>query len=353
MPLIISRLRRDAIRRSFFTPASLKKAIVRMGFVQADPIRSPARAQDLILRHRVTNYCAGDLERRYETLDIEEDFLYAYGFLPRHHWRLLHPRNRSGLTDLDRRVLQLVISEGPLHPRELEQHLGSERAVNAWGGYSKATTRALEKLHYHGLLRVARRENGIRVYENAVVQEQSHSPGERLKQLVLLLAAIFAPTSFSGLKQVMRFLRHAAPELERGSSIINPLLRSGELESSSVEGVEYVWPAGKILAAEPPETVRFLAPFDPLIWDRTRFELFWNWRYRFEAYTPASKRRLGYYAMPVLWRDLIIGWANVSCKNGQMDVKLGFVEKRPVEKKFRSELEAETERMRQFLTGDA
>ena len=49
--------------------------------------------------------------------------------------------------------------------------------------------------------------------------------------------------------------------------------------------------------------VRLLAPFDPVVWDRRRFELFWGWAYRFEAYTPAAKRKLGYYALPLLWRD--------------------------------------------------
>jgi uncharacterized protein len=352
MALTTARLRADAIRRAFFAPASLKKAITRMGFVQADPIRSPARAQDLILRHRAVNYRAGELERRYTSLDIEEDFLYAYGFLPRQNWRLLHPRDRSGLTELDRRVLRLVTDQGALHPRELEEHLGSERAINAWGGYSKATTRSLEKLHYHGLLRIARRENGIRIYETAPAHEEHLSPAERSRQLILLLSRIFAPSPLPCLKQVMRFLSRAAPTLNRQSSIINDLLRSGELESGSVEGTTYIWPTGKIVAAEPPEVVRFLAPFDPLIWDRKRLELFWGWQYRFEAYTPAAKRRLGYYAMPVLWRDRIIGWANISAKDGKMDVKLGYVETRPAEKAFRSALEAEVERMRWFLGCD-
>lgn len=66
-----------------FDPTTLQAAIDRLGFVQADPIRSPARAQDLILRHRVQAYQSGDLERHYATLDVEEDYLYAYGFLSR------------------------------------------------------------------------------------------------------------------------------------------------------------------------------------------------------------------------------------------------------------------------------
>src|SRR3954465_5240502 len=85
-------LRRYAIARSLFKPTTLMKAIARLGFVQADPIRAPARAQDLTLRHRVIGYRAGDLERRYPRLSIEEDFFVNYGFMPRELHALMHPR---------------------------------------------------------------------------------------------------------------------------------------------------------------------------------------------------------------------------------------------------------------------
>src|SRR5262249_32303531 len=73
-------LRRFAVARSLHAPTTLSRALERAGFVQADPIRAPARAQDLTLRHRVRDYRAGDLERRYAMLDIEEDFFLIYGF---------------------------------------------------------------------------------------------------------------------------------------------------------------------------------------------------------------------------------------------------------------------------------
>ena len=79
----LDQLRIYAIARSLFKPTTLPKALNRLGFVQADPIRAPARAQDLTLRHRVAGYRAGDLEARYARLDIEEDFFVNYGFLPR------------------------------------------------------------------------------------------------------------------------------------------------------------------------------------------------------------------------------------------------------------------------------
>src|SRR5215475_6094430 len=117
-------LRTYAISQSLFPQTTLKLAIQRLGFVQADPIRSPARAQDLILRHRVRGYRAGDLEQRYPRLNLEEDVLYAYGFMPRSTWQLLHPRLARGLTAAEQRVFEIVSARPSLHPRELEAHLG-------------------------------------------------------------------------------------------------------------------------------------------------------------------------------------------------------------------------------------
>jgi uncharacterized protein YcaQ len=338
-------LRIHAVSQSLFEPATLKDALVRLGFVQADPIRAPARAQDLILRHRVKNYRAGDLERLYPALNVEEDFLYAYGYVSRTIWPLLHPRRAAGLSKLQKKVLETVRRFGEMHPRELEAHFGRDRIVNAWGGYSKATTHALEHLHYRGLLRIARRENGIRIYNAAPAQAESLPAAERLKKLALVTANIFAPSPEKSLVQTIR-------RFWDGGSIrpvLDELLRAGELERETIDGVAYVWPALERAPEEGPRRVRFLAPFDPLIWDRNRFEHLWGWAYRFEAYTPLAKRQRGYYAMPLLWGVSVIGWANASVSGGKLDVQVGFVEKTPRDRAFRSELEAEIERMAAFL----
>ncbi len=349
----VDALRRHALGNSLFPPTTLKKAIERLGFVQADPIRSPARAQDLILRHRVKNYRAGDLEARYPKLGIEEDFLYAYGFMPQSTWRLLHPRMDTRLTSGEKRVLELVSLKQHLHPRELEEHLGRAREVNAWGGYSKATTRILHSLHYRGLLRVSGRENGIRIYQvlpGTTGSSAVADPAERLKQLVLLIARILAPVPERSLRAALQHLAHAAPALEGRHSVLSGLIKSGELASTEVEGLRYLWPDGPLVRRTPPPLVRILAPFDPLVWDRRRFEHFWNWAYRFEAYTPVSKRKLGYYAMPMLWRDDVIGWVTISRDHkGALSVQEGFSKARPAEKAFRQEFEAEIERFRKFL----
>ena len=88
----LDQLRRYAVARSLFAPTTLPKALDRLGFVQADPLRAPACAQDLTLRHRVAGYRVGDLALHYPQLPIEEDFFVNYGFVRRDVHHLMHPR---------------------------------------------------------------------------------------------------------------------------------------------------------------------------------------------------------------------------------------------------------------------
>ena len=90
-------LRRMAVTRSLGRSTTLARAIDALGFVQADPIRAPARAQDLTLRPRVRGYRAGDLERLYPSLDVEEDVFINYGFVTRSLHALMHPRPVASL----------------------------------------------------------------------------------------------------------------------------------------------------------------------------------------------------------------------------------------------------------------
>jgi uncharacterized protein len=344
------RLRAHAVARAFPAPTELEGAIERMGFVQADPIRAPARAQGLILLHRVDGYRAGDLEDRYPALPVEEDILYAYGFLPRSVWRLLHPRAADPPDAFEREVLAAVRDGGATHPRGLEAHFGAQRAVNAWGGFSKRTTRALDRLHLRGLLRVARRENGVRVYEAVPPVDAEMAPAERLRRLLRVVVELLAPVSERALLAIGAQLRRWIPEAGSHRSAVRALLAAGELERDVVDGHAYLWPPPGAEREEPPRRVRFLAPFDPLVRDRERFEHLWGWAYRFEAYTPAARRVRGYYAMPLLWGDEVIGWANAGATAEGLDVACGFVAGRPADPAFDRELEAEVARMEAFLS---
>ena len=108
-----------------------------------------------------------------------------------------------------------------------------------------------------------------------------------------------------------------------------------------------------LLRDEPDDAVRLLTPFDPVVWDRRRFELLWEWPYRFEAYTPARLRKFGYYALPLLCRDRVIGWGNVEMRHGELHAAFGYVRTRPRDRAFTRALAMEIDRMRAFLGGGA
>ncbi len=355
----LGRLRAHARHATLFAPTTLADAVVRLGFVQADPIRAPARAQDLILRHRVRGYRVGDLDRGFARLGLEEDFLYAYGFAPAETARLVHPRLDPGSEDglhvpegLAAEVLAFVRGNGPTHPRDLEARFGRDRAVNGWGGFSKATTRALESLHHYGLLRVSHRRDGIRVYDVARPRPQLQVDiVDRARATVLLVARLLAPVSLVSLRGALALVVRRNPGLGPLAPVIADLLKTGELEHEAVDGEFYVWPPldDSLRPRSTPRDVRMLAPFDPIVWDRRRFEHLWGWAYRFEAYTPPPQRRFGYYAMPLLWCDEVIGWANVEVAAGRLHASLGFARPRPASREFDRALDAELARVERFL----
>ncbi|MFN7980131.1 MAG: crosslink repair DNA glycosylase YcaQ family protein [Vicinamibacterales bacterium] len=358
-PLTIAALRRYAVARTFPAPQTLAAALDALGFVQADPIRAPARAQDLILRQRVDGYRAGDLERHYPSLAIDEDFFVNYGFLAHRVHALMHPRAGFGAWPapgkrVGESVLAFVRERGPVHPREVDAHFAHGAVTNYWGGSSSATTHVLDHLHYRGHLRVARRDAGIRVYAARDPWPDLESAAERrVRQdaLVDLAVGLYAPVPSGTLSWLVRRLRYAAPQWRAAVPVV--LARSKRrLASARVEGVTYYWPPAEdpTAAPDPPDTVRLLAPFDPLTWDRARFEHFWGWPYRFEAYTPAPKRQFGYYALPILWRDAVVGWANATVRDGRLVIDRGFAAGRaPRDRGFARALAAERDAMRTFL----
>ena len=352
-------LRRYAIARTLFAPTTLPRAIERLGFVQADPIRAPARAQDLTLRHRVKDYRAGDLERRYPRLPVEEDCLVNYGFLPREHLALMHPRQPRRAWDAATRrkadeVLAFVRERGPVHPRDVEHHFAHGRVRNYWGGSSNATTHLLDGMHYRGLLRVARRDSGTRVYEaveHPRPEDGTDGQARRAAALLDLVVRKYAPLPAASLTYLVRLLGYGAPHLAAQTRAALGHARE-RLPSVRIDGTTWYWPTGDNPCARRhaiDDTLRLLAPFDPVVWDRRRFELFWGWTYKFEAYTPAARRRFGYYALPMLWRGRVLGWANVGVREGRMQVDPGYVGPRPRDAAFRAALEDELQRMAAFL----
>ena len=351
-------LRRHAIARSLFTPTTLGRAITRLGFVQADPIRAPARAQDLTLRHRVADYRAGDLERRYASLPIEEDFFVNYGFVPRATQALMHPRTarREWLPARwaqAHAVLDFVRARAVVHPREVDAEFAHGKTKNWFGGSSNASTELLDGMHYRGLLRIARREGGVRLYAPAPTHAAPANPDAVFDALFDLVVAKYAPLPGRTLGMLASALVGGVPQWRADRAALLARARR-RLPSAQVDGQTWFWPDGENPASRlhaVDDRVRLLAPFDPVVWDRIRFGAFWGWAYRFEAYTPAPQRVRGYYALPLLRREQVIGWGNLAWRDGRLDADFGFADgQRPREGAFDAALDDELGRMQVFLT---
>ena len=350
-------LRRHAVARTFADARDPASAVAQVGFVQIDPLRAPARAQDLILRHRVEGYRAGDLGRAYASLPLIEDFVHVQGVLPADARRLLHPRVIARTWDVEREHPRLAASmlahlrrHGPTHPRDLARAFGRGAVVNGWGGQSSATTRMLEVLHYRGHLHVARRDDGIKVYGVAQRVARPLAPASRMAGVLGLLLRLYAPLPVATLRELARMAGDAAFDNAAREVLVGRFMAREDVARAEVDGVTYLWPA----ASSPPadvddDRVRFLAPFDPLVWDRRRFAHLHGWDYRFEAYTPATRRRYGYYALPVAWRDRVVGWVNIRRAGAAIDIEAGYAGRAPGGRGFARAFDAEVARFEAFL----
>ena len=325
-------LRRYAVAKTLFSPTTLGAAIENLGFVQADPIRAPARAQDLTLRHRVRRYRAGDLERRVRR--------------PRGRGRLLRqlrlrdPEAAGADAPAPRRDRARRRGEAWPPARRKRAGICSRSSANG-ASFTRArsmpTSRTARCETTGEARRMRRRSSSMRCTtagRSASFAVKGAFGCTRPTSMALALSTppsatrgstpswtrssgIYAPLPASTLPFFVRRLRFAVPAMARGDHGARCSARKQRLAHARVDGVGWYWPAeDEPAAARTDEKVRLLAPFDPVVQDRARFELLWGWVYRFEAYTPPSKRKLGYYALPLLWRERVIGWGNLAVKGG-------------------------------------
>ena len=310
-------LRRYAVARSLFTPTTLPAAIRRLGFVQADR-SAPGAAQDDAAppRQGLPRRRSGKPLRAHA---IDEDCLVNYGF--RRRASTWPDASAPGAQSLERGgarrkaadVLDFVRARGAVHPREVDQHFAHGRVKNYWGGSSNASTQLLDDMHYRGLLRVKRRDSGTRVYE-AVAHPPAEAAGRQRPAraaLIDLVVRKYAPLPAASLTlsgAPARLWRAAHGGADPGG--VAARAREQRLPHRRQHRLVLARrrePRSRRYAFD--ERLRLLAPFDPVVWDRRRFTLFWDWTYKFEAYTPPARRQFGYYALPMLWQGRVIGWS--------------------------------------------
>ena len=303
----LDHLRRYAIARSLFKPTTLKRAIDKLGFVQADPIRAPARAQDLTLRHRVRRLSGrrpgaplsaaaarGGLLRQLRLSAARQSSIDASA-------NGAHACGRAARAAQAAAVLAFVRARGSAHPREVDAHFAHGKVKNWFGGSSNASTELLDVMHYRGLLRVARREGGTRVYAaraprcrrsrrgdppDSGAGEFTHgcAGGPDRAQVRAPAGGHPGPT-----RQPSARRRAAVDGASRGGTCPRQAASRPCAYRKASIGTGRPMDRPASVRWRPDEGVRLLTPFDPIVWDRRRFEIFWDWAYRFEAYTPAAE----------------------------------------------------------------
>jgi uncharacterized protein YcaQ len=294
-------------------------------------------------------------------LAIEEAFFINYGFLPRETLALLHPRGTPRAWDAwdakmqarAQEVLAFVRQHGDTYPKDVQAQFNHGR-IKRWGADLNVSNHLLEGLHYRGLLRVTRREAGTRIYQAVEHQPLEDSPEARLAragQFLDLLINLYAPLPATSLSYLCTLLRYGVSHLAAEVRQLQQNSKS-RYAHAQIDGRLWLWPQNeKAIAARDSidDRLRFLAPFDPVVWDRRRFQLFWGWEYKLEAYMPAHKRRMGHYALPMLWGEQMLGWANLKVVDGRLQPELGFTGPRPRDRAFQAALDEALQQMHLFL----
>jgi uncharacterized protein YcaQ len=316
------------------TADRIYELVERMGFVQVDSINIVERAHHLILAARVQGYRPKLLERLLErdhrlfehwTHDASAIPTVWYPFwkprFERYRQRVLgHPWWLERVGPEPQRVfdhvLERIVREGPLMAKDFEDERPAGTDKTWWGW--KPQKAALEYLWRTGQLAVARRQSFHKVYDLAArVYPEAHaaprpSPGEHLDwacRSALERLGIATAGEIAGfwhavsIEDAKAWAERAAAAGEIAEVQVEALDGSKPRAAWAVPGWE---PRAAALPQAPPR-IRLLAPFDPILRDRKRTQRLFGFDYRFEAFVPGPKRQHGYYVMPILEGDRLVG----------------------------------------------
>jgi uncharacterized protein len=298
-------------------PAATLAAVEQLGYVQIDTIHVIERCHHHILFTRIPEYRRSDLHQA-QSVDktVFEYWTHALSYVPVRDVRFFvramkqHWQQRSvwfsGVTDADLRKVLRLLEQGPITIRDIDDDVLVEKE-HPWAS-RKPSKRALQLAFYRGIVTISRREGMLKTYELA----KRHFGWQRLPK---------SATEREGLAyQLDRALRaqgivsvDSASYLARGvkpamRQLIESRVRRKELVPIELEGAGPVlhWARPDALEERLPpgeDRVHILSPFDPLINQRKRSQLFFGYEHRFEAYVPKEKRMFGYFALPVLIGD--------------------------------------------------
>jgi uncharacterized protein len=304
----------------------------RLGSVQFDTIAVAGRNHDLVLHARVADYDPAWLEELlYGRRELFEAYNKGLSLLPTSElpwyrvpwWSVNAPPILAENAEVAEQVLDRIRAEGSLSTLDFER---GPAVTSAWGEWapSSVVRAVLEAYMVNGVLGLARRDGNRRYYDLAErlfpadLLAREEPLRDQLRRMQLSRFRAHGLLGIGGAGDVWGALGPSRPDPKRPefparSEIREELVADGVVVPVEVEGIRgkrfVLGEEIELLAAppEPPASVAFLAPFDPFMWDRDLLPALFDFDWVWESFVPERKRRWGYYVLPVLFRDRLIG----------------------------------------------
>jgi len=349
-------------------------AVAHLGYVQIDTINVIERSHHHILFTRIPAYRRADL-RQAQSADksVFEYWTHALSYVPSKDFRFFLPQMKQHRRDghkwyasvkpADTRKVMRLLRAGPLTIRDIDDDVLTEKE-HLWQS-RKPSKRALQLAFYNGTATISERNGMLKTYELTARHfgwDKPPKPASAAEGTAYLLDRALRAQGLVSLDSVCHLDAPSKPAIRK---LIARRVRRGELIPLALEG------AGKVEHWARPEAldsrgeaaidlVHILSPFDPLIIQRKRTHLIFDYEHRFEAYVPKDKRKFGYFALPVLVGEEIV--AALDLKTDRQNKKLlmqrwswlgkGKAAKGDARKDFKRRIEEELDRFERFQLGD-
>jgi len=343
-------------------------ATAHLGYVQIDTINVIERCHHHILFSRIPSYRRADL-RQAQSVDrsVFEYWTHALSYIPSNDFRFFLPAMRehrreghrwfASVKPADTRKVMRLVRAGPLTIRDIEDDVLTEKE-HLWQS-RKPSKRALQLAFYTGTVTISERQGMLKTYELMTRHfgwDKLPKPASAKDITAYLLDRALRSQGVVSLDSVCHL---DAPSKKAVARLIAARVRRGELVPVAIDGAKQEhWAAPAVLEAggegPSPDLVHILSPFDPLIIQRKRTNLIFGYNHLFEAYVPKAKRKLGYFALPVLVGDEIV--AALDLKTDRQAKKLlmqkwtwlGQGRKTAGRKELKQKIEDELDRFERF-----
>ena len=355
-------------------PQAVADAVAHLGYVQIDTINVIERSHHHILFTRIPAYRRTDLKEA-QSVDktIFEYWTHALSYVPTQDFRFFLPamrRHRSNghrwFTSVkpedSRKVMRLLRQGGPLTIRDIDDDVLTEKE-HLWAS-RKPSKRALQLGFYRGEFTISGRDGMLKTYDLVGRHFGWDKPPKPATEAEVTAYMLDRALRAQGVVSLDSVCHLDAPRKAKIARLIATRLRRGELTAVAIEGagkqLHWARPAALADMGEvSTDRVHILSPFDPLIIQRKRTQLIFDYSHRFEAYVPKEKRQFGYFALPVLVGEEIVAALDLKTDRGKRKLLMqkwnwvgkGKLAKGDTRKELKRRIEDELDRFERFQLG--